>query len=60
MFGTAVDRLFMKTLIDLCLGASKPQNDEDSVTDLGLTCFYGRLQVSVETYPRKLTAPVHN
>ena len=36
---TAVDRLFMKTFIGLCLGASTPQTDEDLVTDLGLTCF---------------------
>ena len=39
LFFTAVDRLFMKTFIGLCLGASTPQTDEDLVTYLGLTCF---------------------
>ena len=47
----------MKTRIGLCLGASNPPKDEDSLTELGLICFYGRLEVSVETYPRKLTGP---
>ena len=42
VFFTAVNRLFMKTFIGLCLGASNPQMDEDLVTDLVLTCFYGR------------------
>ena len=31
VFFTAVDRLFMKTFIGLCLGASTPQTDEDLV-----------------------------
>lgn len=60
VFCTAVERLFMKTFIALCLGASNPQKDEDSVTDLGLTCFYGHLEVSVKTYPWKLTEPIYN
>ena len=39
VFFTAVDRLFMKTFIGLCLGASNTQTDEDLVTDLGLPFF---------------------
>ena len=54
VFFTAVDRLFMKPLLVCALGLQL----------LRLTwvspVFYGRLEVNVETYPRKLTGPVHN
>ena len=59
VFFTVVDRLFMKPLLVFALGLQLHRRMKIwSLTWVSLV-FYGRLEVNVETYPRKLTGPVH-